>query len=183
MFTSAEDAAAAASRELVVLREQIERNRNVIAQTTHDIQLERAHASSTQAACDQYEQELKQELHSILASLSRLEKMKDGPTVPAEALGKAQNLLEAKKQELLIAKREVTLLEGVLRIHGDTPGLRLRDQIRSLYPEIELVALGNTASRGASNNDNSNSQSNPTQLQHHQDHPDEMFDDHLGTPL
>jgi hypothetical protein len=145
-FQSAEDAAAGISRELVVLREHIDRNRTAVSQTQHEILLLRAKQDAERAASEQFLEELRHEMHETLRALDRMQKMQSGPTVPAAELTRAKELLEAKRQELLIAKREVTLLEGVLKIHADTPGLRLRDQIRSLYPEIELVALGPSSS-------------------------------------
>ncbi len=145
MFTSAEDAAAAASKELVVLREAIDRNRTAISQTQHEIQLLRAKQESERAASEAFLEELRGEMADTLRALDRLQRVQSGPTVPEAELVRARELLEAKRNELLIAKREVTLLEGVLRIHADTPGLKLREQMRALYPEIEVVALGNSA--------------------------------------
>jgi chromosome segregation ATPase len=142
MFNSAEDAAAAASKELVVLREAIDRNRTAISQTQHEILLLRSKQESERAAAESFLEELRSEMSETLRSLDRMQKMQSGPTVPETELVRAKELLEAKRNELLIAKREVTLLEGVLRIHADTPGLRLREQVRALYPEIEFVALG-----------------------------------------
>ena len=160
MFTSAEDAAAAASKELVVLREAIDRNRTAISQTQHEIHLLRAKQESERAASESFLEELKQEMGETLRSLDRLQKMQNGPTVPESEVVRAKELLEAKRNELLIAKREVTLLEGVLRIHADTPGLRLREQVRALYPEVEIIALGqqqqqNQQQQGSNNNSNS----------------------------
>ena len=142
MMASAEDAAAAASKELVVLREAIDRNRTALSQTQHEILLLRSRQDSERAASEAYLEELRQEMTETLRALDRMSKMQHEPTVPAGELARAKDLLEAKRQELLIAKREVTLLEGVLKIHADTPGLRLREQVRTLFPEIEMVALG-----------------------------------------
>ncbi len=153
MFTSAEEAAAAASRELIVLREQCERNRSALASVAHEISMLRSRQAAEQAAGEEFLDQTRGEIDTTLRSLHRLERMSDGPTVPAAELAKARELLDAKRQELMIAKREVTLLEGVIKIHADTPGLRLREQLRSLFPEIEKIALGGPAGTDTSSND------------------------------
>jgi hypothetical protein len=130
-----------AAKEVLVLRDDVDRNKAAIAQLNHALRAATAVDHAQRRACEEHLAGMHDELGAVLRDVQRLEQQRDGPTVPRAALASAAQVLDCKQQDLAAAKRDVVVLERALLAHLDDERLHLRqlaaDIDGSLLPVLE----------------------------------------------
>ena len=138
-----------ASNELLILRDDIERNKATIAQLKHQLAAGAAQDQAMVAANHAHLHELQSELATVLAVVQRLGREHTGATVPRATFDSAAAILACKEDELASVRRDVHVLEEAFRRHLDDPRLHLKEQCQATQPA--LLATFYQSSSGAAN--------------------------------
>jgi chromosome segregation ATPase len=131
--------AAQTGRELLVLRDDVAKNRAEISRLRHELQLASATHQAVRTANVEHATALQAELDGVLQAVAILEGERESPSVPLETVTHAATVLHARRSELQSVLRDVEVLEAAIRKHFADPALHLDRCLRDTHPQLMAV--------------------------------------------